>query len=136
MRIVYTLSEAKQRFRWLIFLIMGVMGCVLLRLAYLQIYCGSQYSRDAQRQVAYNDKQGNPRGRILDRNGEELAVSIMCESLYIDSSQILNQEKKSAGDGNLVQFTAELLAPVLKINQDDIVDKIEHTLKTFPFKFK
>lgn len=125
MKVIYTLSEAKHRFRGLVFLIMAVMGCVLLRLAYLQIYRGAEYNRDAQRQVAYSDKQGNPRGHILDRNGDELAVSIMCESLYIDPSQILKLEQKSAGDGNLVQFTAELLAPVLGMQEEDIIRKIE-----------
>lgn len=123
MRPRYTLTQAKERFRWLAFIILFVLLCVIARLVYLQLYRGAHFAKDAQRQVLYSAKQGNPRGHILDRNGEELAVSIMCESLYMDPSQLFKREKKEAGDGNLIRFVAELLAPVLNMREDEIVGR-------------
>ncbi|MCQ2362927.1 MAG: peptidoglycan glycosyltransferase [Acidaminococcaceae bacterium] len=125
MRLRYSLGETKNRFRWLMLALGIVVLAIVCRLVYLQLYMGGKLGKDARRQVVYSDKQGNPRGNILDRNGEKLAVSIMCESLYMDPSQVYKKESKDAGDGNLFRFTAELLAPVLHIDEDDLVRRCQ-----------
>jgi len=121
MRTRYTLDETKNRFLWLVMLLGLMILAIVVRLFYLQVWIGDRLRRDAKRQLVYSDKQGNPRGNILDRNGEKLAVSIMCESLYMDPSQVYKKESKNAGDGNLISFTAEILAPVLHIDEEDLV---------------
>lgn len=119
----YDVFKSKKRLFWLMVVIFSFIGFLLLRLIYLQIWCGTQFAKDAQRQLAYSNNQGNPRGHILDRNGEELAVSIMCESLYVDPSQIVRMEKKEGGDGNLARFVAELLSPILQMDEENIYEK-------------
>ncbi|MBQ0066913.1 MAG: peptidoglycan glycosyltransferase [Phascolarctobacterium sp.] len=123
MRWSFTLTESKKRLRIVMTFVLLFIGAILLRLMYLQLWRGSDFAKDAERQLAYSNNQGNPRGHILDRNGDELAVSIMCESLYVDPSQIFKLEKKDAGDGNLAQFTAEILAPILHMQEKDVWNK-------------
>jgi len=119
----FDVSKMQMRFNWFFGFVVLTFVLVIIRLAYLQVWCGDNFAKDAKRQLVYDKNQGNPRGHILDRNGEEMAVSIMCESLYVDPSQISKLEKKDAGDGNLARFTAELLAPILHMNEDSIFDK-------------
>ena len=64
----------------------------------------------------------NPRGSILDRDGEELAVSIITGSLYVDP-----QEMRDGPDGSRVKpppdiqrKAAKLLAPVLKMTEEEL----------------
>lgn len=122
MRSSYDLGQSKERFAGVFVVLVLCFLLILMRLAFLQLWRGSYFERVARSQVAYSENQGNPRGLILDRNGEELAVSIMCESLYVDPSQIVKRETKS-GKSGLAGQTAKYLAPILNLPEEKLQEQ-------------
>lgn len=96
--------------------------CVAARLFYLQIVATEKLAIRERDQLTLNSEMKNPRGSILDRDGEELAVSIITGSLYVDP-----QEMRDGPDGSRVKpppdiqrKAAKLLAPVLKMTEEEL----------------
>ena len=76
--------SSKKRFFGLFALIFTVFAIVIGRLVWLQIVRGDAMARQSMAQAMGTDVMYSPRGAIVDCNGEELAVSIMAKSLYVD----------------------------------------------------
>lgn len=64
--------------------IVGIVALLCIRLFYVQIIEGSQYKEMALNQTEGAQTLYSPRGTIFDRNGKEMAFSIMVKSLYAD----------------------------------------------------
>ena len=92
----------------LIFILVG-------RLINLQLVRGKELSEKALFQRLKIEQVTAERGRILDRNGKELAISIPTPAVYADPGMIKAPEK-----------VAKDLAPILAIPEEDILK----TLKT------
>lgn len=124
MRRKFSLHSGKKRTGVLGFLILLAFALVVLRLFWLQIITGNELARRSVRQTTGEEKVYSPRGSILDRNGEELAVSIMSKSLYVDPQQMDdNPELWARGEKpkrDPRRLAADLLAPVLKMKADDL----------------
>lgn len=105
-------------------LILLAFALVILRLFWLQIITGNELARRSVMQTTGEEKVYSPRGSILDRNGEELAVSIMSKSLYVDPQQMDdNPELWARGEKpkrDPRRLAADLLAPVLKMKADEL----------------
>lgn len=114
----YTLMNAKQRFLVLMSLILLLVFLIILRLFWLQVVNSEHLSRLADEQISSSEFKHTPRGKIVDRNGEELAVSIMTSSLYVDPEKLQkdNAEDKQLPKRDAPKIAADLLAPVLKMN--------------------
>lgn len=114
----YTLMNAKQRFLVLMSLILLLVFLIILRLFWLQVVNSEHLSRLADEQISSSEFKHTPRGKIVDRNGEELAVSIMTSSLYVDPEELQkdNAEDKQLPKRDAPKIAADLLAPVLKMN--------------------
>lgn len=124
MRRKFSLHSGKKRTGVIGFLILLAFALVVLRLFWLQIITGNELARRSVRQITGEEKVYSPRGSILDRNGEELAVSIMSKSLYVDPQQMDdNPELWARGEKpkrDPRRLAADLLAPVLKMKADDL----------------
>lgn len=124
MRRKFSLHSGKKRTGVIGFLILLAFALVILRLFWLQIITGNELARRSVRQTTGEEKVYSPRGSILDRNGEELAVSIMSKSLYVDPQQMDDnpelwaQGEKPKRDPR--RLAADLLAPVLKMKADEL----------------
>ena len=109
--------------RYRCFLLMGLLGlmlvAVLLRLGWLQLVRAEHLSKLAEQQVTGDIRKHTPRGRIVDRDGEELAVSIMTGSLYVDPENMKDSPEYITKHGlrDVRKESARLLAPVLKMSQ-------------------
>ena len=113
-------------------LIFGLFFCLILllftfvvgRLVWLQIIDTERLANIAQERMIFEDVKKNPRGKILDRDGEELAVSVMTDSLYVDPHEVI-EVLKERNELHLVQemrtTSAKLLAPILKINEEELL---------------
>ena len=118
------MHSGKKRTGVIGFLILLAFALVILRLFWLQIITGNELARRSVRQTTGEEKVYSPRGSILDRNGEELAVSIMSKSLYVDPQQMDDnpelwaQGEKPKRDPR--RLAADLLAPVLKMKADEL----------------
>ena len=118
------MHSGKKRTGVIGFLILLAFALVILRLFWLQIITGNELARRSVRQTTGEEKVYSPRGSILDRNGEELAVSIMSKSLYVDPQQMDdNPELWARGEKpkrDPRRLAADLLAPVLKMKADEL----------------
>ncbi len=100
---------------------LAFLACLFLavvgRLFWLQVVNGEELARREQSQLLSEIKLHTPRGEILDRNGQELAVSLMTRSLYVDPVAIVDvpeewPENKPPAR-NPKQTAAQVLAPLL-----------------------
>lgn len=93
----------------------AAIGILLLtRLVWVQIIRGHHYEEKAMNQTQGIQTLYSPRGTIYDRNGKELAFSIMVNSLYVDPG-MLNVSPEEA---------AQKLAPILHMKESDLKEKM------------
>jgi cell division protein FtsI (penicillin-binding protein 3) len=89
------------------------MGAAVARLAYLQLFCYSEYYSRAERQQQRSVEISPRRGIVYDRNLHELAMSISVESCYAIPSDITDHD-----------MVARLLSGVLDVSPDEIASKL------------
>lgn len=101
----------------MIALLLGTwMLLIIGRLIWLQVVRHDHYvSRAAQNQMMQAETLAT-RGSILDRNGKELATSVIFDSIFVD--------QRLFKDGTERQKAATLLAPLLQINEAELVKKL------------
>lgn len=97
---------------------------IILRLFWLQVIQGSTLAQEANDQITGEHTEIAPRGSIVDRNGEELAVSVVGKSLYVDPQELVdNPERWPAGkmpSRDPKRVAADALAPVLDLKADQL----------------
>jgi len=97
---------------------------VLRKYVYLQIYRGPDMAKESVSMSTYNAPVHHPRGRIVDRNGAELAVSLITGSLYADPKEMVDKETyKKNPNRDVKKEAARLLAPVLKMEEQKLYEK-------------
>ena len=102
-----------------------VLGILTIRLTYIMLVKRDEYSKRAEEQWTSEVRIDARRGRILDRNGEELAVSANVYRVDFDLNsvrQYLNKNGKTTND--IAPFIAEAVS--MEIN--DVVKKLETKL--------
>ena len=72
----------------MVYVIGALFGVMVIRYAWLQLVEGDALSERMRNQVGYDFAIQSPRGTITDRNGREMAVSLMTKSLYIDPNHV------------------------------------------------
>lgn len=94
--------------------VMGILfGVMVLRYAWLQLVAGDELSERMRSQVGYDLAIQSPRGTITDRNGREMAVSLMTKSLYIDPNHVSDPDALASD-----------LAPLINMPEQEILDDI------------
>lgn len=122
MRKTFYLRDGKKRFwRLCKFIFLGVL-IVVGRLVWIQLVHGSDMAELSISQTMGINIVSSPRGAIVDRDGEELAVSIMSKSLYADPVAMEDHpESDAAKTGrNVKRLAAELLAAPLGISAESL----------------
>lgn len=86
----------------LVFTIILVLICALcVRLGYVQIVKGEEYSKLASAQQTRDEIVVAKRGDIVDRNGEELAISASCYTLWARPANLQKGKNEAEKKGNL-----------------------------------
>ncbi len=114
MRIVNPKRIMNRRSRYISLFLFTIGILLAVRLFYIQIFDGNKYQKMALNQTEGVQTLYSPRGTIYDRNGKQLAFSVMVKSLYCDPG-MLNADRAAI---------AKELAPVLKQPEGDILKKI------------
>ena len=104
------------RISWLLLIIWGCFGLLLMRFAWLQLVDGDELAERAMTIAEENRARQSPRGKILDRNGRELAISRMAKSLVINPSKVKPEDRD-----NLVAQLSE----ILKLKPEEISEDID-----------
>ena len=123
-------SKMKKRMSLALVTIISLLFLLTLRLAYIMIVKQSEYSAMAEEQWTSEVKIDAKRGRILDRNGVELAISANVYRIDFDLNSIRkyleNQDKKAA-----YKTTAELapiIANAVGMEEKDVLKKLDAKL--------
>lgn len=96
-----------------------------LRLAYIMIVKRADYAKRAEEQWTSEVRIDARRGRILDRNGEELAVSADVYRVDFDLNSIRQSLNKK---GLETKDIAPLIANALDLESDKVLEKLETKL--------
>ena len=107
--------------------ISGNIGCALMfvwfiffvlvaRYAWIQLVRGEELAAQVRYETGEERLMQSPRGAILDRNGRELAVSLMMKRVFIDPSNI---------DKGKEDEVAAKLAPLIGVTQEKVRHDIE-----------
>ena len=85
------------------------------RLFFLQVIQGADLKQRADNQTEMDRNLQSPRGSILDRNGNVLAISEMAKSLYADPTMM----KRPPAD------VAKIIAPYVRLSEAEIVERLQ-----------
>lgn len=122
----FTLKDSNVRIGVMAVVLLLLVVGIVVRLFWLQIIKGTDLAKEAQAQIAGMNTEISPRGSILDRNGEDLAVSIVSKSLYVNPQEMDDDPafwpdgKKPNRDPRKV--AADLLAPILDMEVDELYE--------------
>jgi stage V sporulation protein D (sporulation-specific penicillin-binding protein) len=115
----------KKRLVALFVIILLIMIALIIRVGYIQVVQGSELQKLAVEQWTNDVKIDAKRGKILDRNGAELAVSANCERVDLYMRDIINAEKDNK---NIKKEMAYKLSKILGDKEEDILKKLNMTL--------
>lgn len=96
----------------LIIVLLSLLG-ILGRLVFVQAFSADKYSKEAEQQRLRSIEVPPERGNILDRNGNELAVNTIMDTIYATPSLI--EDRK--------EFAKEV-ALILKEDEQKLLDKL------------
>ncbi len=111
----------------LIIILMIVFACILLlclRLGWIQIVKGSEYSEKAVAQQTRDTPIEAERGVIYDTNGNELAVSVTSYTVWVRPSDVRAAETAEKKEAN-VEKVSKTLSEVLGLEYDDVRKDVE-----------
>lgn len=121
-----TIKECMARYVWICILVL-VYGIVVVgRYAWLQLVRGEELAKKSLAMTTEKVVSHHPRGKIVDRDGAELAVSIMTGSLFADPEDMVDKYPTKQNNNmkrDVRKLAAQLLAPVLKISEDRLLAK-------------
>ena len=116
-------------------LVAAVAGIVVVMLFWKQIVRGGYYSEAANAQIMGEHTEISPRGSIVDRNGEELAVSIISKSLYVDPQELVDDPERwplgQMPSRDPKRVAADQLAPILDMKADALYERFTEPDRRF-----
>lgn len=98
---------------FIVLLILLAFVVAICRLFWLQIIQGPGLADKLANQASARRILTSPRGSIYDRNGKELAVSLLTKSLYVNPHEMGHINEKKVTNTEHQRKAAELLAPLL-----------------------
>lgn len=119
--------ESKKRIVWLLFIVLIIMGGLILRTVYIQVFMAG-WLKEAAEQQRFRALPIVPRrGAIYDRTGQELAVSIDGECIYglpaevgIEITDPIKKTVTDLKDQNSLKKIAEIVGSVLEMKPSRI----------------
>ena len=118
------LDAGRKRAGLIAFFITLFVLVIVGKLFYLQIVQGNELQIRAINQISGEHTEITPRGSIVDRNGEELAVSILSKTLTVNPQEMYDDPdrwpKGKMPSRDPKKVAAEKLAPVLELDEQEL----------------
>jgi cell division protein FtsI/penicillin-binding protein 2 len=109
-------TDTRNRILCIALLLFTWVIVIIWRLGWLQVVKNEHYLAKAARNYTKEVDLVPARGSILDRNGKELAYTIISESVFVDL-KLLKEERDR-------QRAASLLAPLLDLDEEELLRKL------------
>ena len=97
-----------------------------VRIGYIQIVKGEEYSKKALNQQMQDEILTPERGEILDRNGNELAVNLKAYSVWVRRDEIVKNRSEEKRNEIFSQI-ADVLEPLIDEKAEDIENKLKNS---------
>ena len=125
MRPRFSFNECRQRYALICVLVCMCCLAIFLRYGWLQLVRGNALKKQAAEYATNNVVTHHPRGRIVDRDGAELAISVMTGALYADPEAMVEKVGASSSKPprDVRAEAARLLAPVLEMSEARLLAK-------------
>lgn len=124
-------SAAPRLVQWRFWVVLASVAMVFVglvaRAAYVQIIDSDNLTQKGDQRTLRVRNSAAHRGLILDRNGEELAVSIPVQAVWADPKII--HEKRGLED----KRKWKALANVLDLDYDELIEKVDDNTKRFKY---
>lgn len=105
----------RKRIYFLFILFLMAFLAIIYRLVYVQYLNASEFKSFAEYQHTGEFILSSKRGKILDRNGVELATSLNEKTIYANPKLVLDSE-----------YESKILAEILELNPEDIKEKLDN----------
>lgn len=115
----------QKRITLVVWFIIAIFLILILRLSYVMIVKRDDYSARAEEQWTSEVRIDARRGRILDRNGVELAVSANVYRIDFDLNSLRQYIKNNNLDNESI---AKLIAEAVNMEESKVLEKIETKL--------
>lgn len=122
------MAKVRKRIMASLIAIITLLFLLTVRLAYIMIFKHSEYSAMAEEQWTSEVKIDAKRGRILDRNGVELAVSANVYRIDFDLNSIRAYLKKENRKFQSNDEIAGAIADAIGMEKNDVLKKLETKL--------
>lgn len=126
-------TKSKRNLIWLVAVIFAIMLGLIIRVGWIAIVHGDDYSTLALQQQTRDTTIEAERGTIYDTNGKELAVSVTCYTIWARPGDVTKYETQDEKDKNISNIKTTL-SEVLEMDEADIEEMI--TRKTNLVKLK
>lgn len=131
----FDLKTSRKRSVWICGVVLTVLAIVIVRLFWLQIVRGEVLAKEAMAQIMGEYTEKSPRGSIVDRDGEELAVSIISKSLYVDPASMDDVAeywpKNTPPNRDPRRLAADKLAPLLGLKAEELYQTFNEKNRRF-----
>jgi cell division protein FtsI (penicillin-binding protein 3) len=107
-------ADPARRIKWVRLGFLLLFVAVVARLGQLQVVAQAELEARGEQQRTRTLTLSADRGSLVDRNGQDLALSLPLPTVFADPSQVQDPEA-----------TAAALAPVLGLPADDLVDRLD-----------
>lgn len=118
-------AKVKKRMYITLCAVFFLLLVLTIRLSYIMIFKSDEYSELAVEQWTSEVKISAKRGKILDRNGEELAISANVYRVDFDLNAIRDYNKEN---GTTNEQLAEKIAEALNVEYETVLKKLEYRL--------
>lgn len=99
------------------------MLLLCIRLGWIQIVKGDEYSDKAVQQQTRDTPIEAERGVIYDTNGNELAVSVTCYTIWVRPTDVKSAEKKENSEKN-IEKVSKSLAEILGMEYEEVKELV------------
>lgn len=114
-----TSNKSKKNLIIILLLVFVCMLALCLRLGWLQIVRGDELSDKAVEQQTRDTPIEAERGVIYDTNGNKLAISVTCYTIWVRPTDVTSAETKEANQANVEQVT-DTLSKTLGMEYEEV----------------
>ena len=117
------LNSSKKNLIIILVIVFTLMLILCIRLGWVQIVKGSEYSELAVEQQTKDTPIEAKRGVIYDANGNELAASVTCYTIWARPADVRSGDTEAEKNEN-VEKVAKTLADVLEMDYDEVKEAV------------
>ncbi|MBQ0079824.1 MAG: PASTA domain-containing protein [Eubacterium sp.] len=116
-------NRSKRNLIWLIAVIFAIMLALIIKVGWIVVIHGDEYSILALQQQTRDTTIEAERGTIYDTNGKELAVSVTCYTIWVRPGDVQSGENKIEAEANK-NLVKNKLSEILDMDEGEVEELV------------